>query len=192
MSIPSASSKIIFTMFKFFWVCSIVFKHSQIFWSWSKARFYLTNLHIWALSKIFERTEKILNMVKNIWTWPKKFWTSRWIKHWSKNYFSEKIWWTSEQICLFEWSTLYQWKTVLQIIIWKCWRTDAYCLHSHSGPGLSKIWLYFFKTTGKYCCFVRNDAYCLHSHSTVFQNARSRLVMGKWSSFKISNFFFFR
>ena len=101
------------------------------------------------MSKIFERTGKILNMVKNIWTWPKKFWTSRWIKHWSKNYFSEKIWWTSEQICLFEWSTLYQWKTVLQIIIWKCWRTDAYCLHSHSGPGLSKIWLYFFKTTGK-------------------------------------------
>ena len=86
-------------------------------------------------------------------------------KSWSKNYFSEKIWWTSEQICLFEWSTLYQWKTVLQIIVWKCWRTDAYCLHSHSGPGLSKIWLYLFKTTGKYCCFVSNDAYCLHSHS---------------------------
>ena len=28
--------------------------------------------------------------------------------------------------------------------------------------------------------------------ATVFQNARSRLVMGKWSSFKFSNFFFFR
>ena len=27
---------------------------------------------------------------------------------------------------------------------------------------------------------------------TVFQNSRSRLVMGKWSSFKFSNFFFFR
>ena len=25
------------------------FEHNQIFWSWSKARFYLINLHIWAL-----------------------------------------------------------------------------------------------------------------------------------------------
>ena len=57
MPVPSASSKIIFTAFKFFWACSIFFQHSRIFWLWSKARFYLINSHIWAMS-----------MVKNIWT----------------------------------------------------------------------------------------------------------------------------
>ena len=41
----------------------------NIFWSWSKARFYLINLHIWERSKIFEQIQKILNTVKNIWTW---------------------------------------------------------------------------------------------------------------------------
>ena len=51
MLIPSASSKIIFTTFKFFWACSIFFEHSQIFWSRSKARFYLINSHFWAWSK---------------------------------------------------------------------------------------------------------------------------------------------
>ena len=64
--------------------CKIViyfFKHSQIFWSWSKARFYLINLHIWAWSKIFDHIQKILNTVKNIWTWSKGIWTSRWIRH---------------------------------------------------------------------------------------------------------------
>ena len=50
---PSASSKIIFIAFKFFIACSIFFKQNQIFWSWSKARFYLIYLHIWAWSKIF-------------------------------------------------------------------------------------------------------------------------------------------
>ena len=79
--VPSASSKIIFTMFNFFWACSIFFEHSQIFWSWSKAKFYLINLHIWACSKIFEHIQKILNTVKNIWTWSKNIWTSRWIRH---------------------------------------------------------------------------------------------------------------
>ena len=81
MPIPSASSKIIFTTFKFFWACSLFFEHSQIFWSWSKARFYLINLHIWAWSKIFEHIQKILNTVKNIWTWSKNIWTSKWIRH---------------------------------------------------------------------------------------------------------------
>ena len=81
MPIPSASSKIIFTTFKFFWACSIFFEHSQIFWSWSKARFYLINFHIWAWSKIFEHIQKILNTVKNIWTRSKNIWTSRWIRH---------------------------------------------------------------------------------------------------------------
>ena len=74
LPVPSASSKIIFTVLKFFWASSIFFEHSQIFWSWSKARFYLINLHIWAWSKIFEHIQKILNTVKNIWT-------SRWIRH---------------------------------------------------------------------------------------------------------------
>ena len=83
MPIPSASSKIIFTTFKFFWACSIFFKCSQIFWSWPKARFYLINLHIWAWSKLFEHIQKILNTVKNIWTWSKNIWTSRWIRHMS-------------------------------------------------------------------------------------------------------------
>ena len=81
MSVPSASSKIIFTTFKFFSACSIFFEHSQIFWSWSKARFYLIDLHIWAWSKIFEHIQKILNAIKNIWTWSKNIWTSRWISH---------------------------------------------------------------------------------------------------------------
>ena len=81
LPVPSASSKIIFTTFKFFWACSIFFEHSQIFWSWSKARFYLINLHIWAWSKIFEHIQKILNTVKYIWTWSKNIWTSRWIRH---------------------------------------------------------------------------------------------------------------
>ena len=81
MPIPSASSKIIFSTFKFFWACSIFFEHSQIFWSWSKARFYLISLHIWAWSKIFEHIQKILKTVKNIWTWSKNIWTSRWIRH---------------------------------------------------------------------------------------------------------------
>ena len=85
MPVPSASSKIIFTTFKFFWACSIFFERSQIFWSWSKARFYLINLHIWAWSKIFEHIQKILNTVKNIWTWSKNIWTSRWIRH--KNHY---------------------------------------------------------------------------------------------------------
>ena len=58
MPVPSASSKIIFTTFKFFWAWLIFFEHSQIFWSWSKARFYLINLHIWAWSKIFEHIQK--------------------------------------------------------------------------------------------------------------------------------------
>ena len=81
MPVPSACSKNIFTAFKFFCACSIFFEHSQIFWSWSKARFYLINLHIWAWSKIFEHIQKILNTVKNIWTLTKKIWTSRWIRH---------------------------------------------------------------------------------------------------------------
>ena len=81
MPVPSASSKSIFPEFKFFWACSIFFEHSQIFWSWSKARFYLINLHIWAWSKIFEHIQKILNTVKNIWTWSKNIWTSKWIRH---------------------------------------------------------------------------------------------------------------
>ena len=81
MPVPSACSKNIFTAFKFFCACSIFFEHSQIFWSWSKARFYLINLHIWAWSKIFEHIQKILNTVKNIWTWSKNIWTSRWIRH---------------------------------------------------------------------------------------------------------------
>ena len=87
MPIPSASSKIIFTMFKFFWACSIFFEHSQIFWSCSKARFYLINLHIWAWSKIFEHIQKILNTIKNIWTWSKNIWISRWIRHQNKTWF---------------------------------------------------------------------------------------------------------
>ena len=81
MPVPSACSKIIFTTFKFFWACSIFFEHSHIFWSWSKARFYLINFHIWAWSKIFEHIQKILNMGKYIWTWSKNIWTSRWIRH---------------------------------------------------------------------------------------------------------------
>ena len=81
MPVPSACSKNIFTPFKFFCACSIFFEHSQIFWSWSKARFYLINLHIWAWSKIFEHIQKILNTVKNIWTGAKNIWTSRWIRH---------------------------------------------------------------------------------------------------------------
>ena len=66
MSIPSASSKIILTAFKFFWACSIFFEHSQNFWSWSKARFYLINLHIWAWSKIFEHGQKIFELAGGI------------------------------------------------------------------------------------------------------------------------------
>ena len=87
MPVPSASSKIIFTTIKFFWAWSIFFEHNQIFWSWSKARFYLINLHIWAWSKIFEHIQKILNTVKNIWTWSKNIWTSRWIRHASSKIF---------------------------------------------------------------------------------------------------------
>ena len=81
MPISSPSSKNIFTAFKFFWACSIFFKHSQIFWSWSKARFYFINLHISAWSKIFEHGQKYLTTVKNIWTGSKNIWTSRWIRH---------------------------------------------------------------------------------------------------------------
>ena len=81
MPIPSASSKNIFTVFKFFFALSIFFEHSQIVWSWSKARFYLINLHIWAWSKVFEHIQNILNTIKNIWTWSKNIWTSRWIRH---------------------------------------------------------------------------------------------------------------
>ena len=87
MPVPSACSKNIFTAFKFFCTCSIFFEHSQIFWSWSKARFYLINLHIWAWSKIFEHIQKILNTVKNFWTSAKNIWTSRWIRHKIKNPF---------------------------------------------------------------------------------------------------------
>ena len=55
-----------FTKFKCFWACSKLFKHSQIFWSLSKARFYIINLHICALSKIFEH-------IQNYWTRSKIF-----------------------------------------------------------------------------------------------------------------------
>ena len=93
MPVPSASSKIIFTMFKCFWPCSICFEHSQIFWSWSKARFYFIYLHIWAWSKIFGFIQKILNTVKSIMNMVKNNWTSRWIRHkwiWLQNIWLER------------------------------------------------------------------------------------------------------
>ena len=114
MPIPSASSKNIFTAFKFFWACSIFFEDNQIFWLWSKARFYLINLHIWAWSKIFEHIQKILNTVKTIWTWSKNIWTSRWIRHQcnSEGIFrilKEKNW------------TSYNVKYIAPQLLYKCW-----------------------------------------------------------------------
>jgi len=91
MPIPSASLKNIFTVFKLFWARSMFFQYSQIVWSWSKARFYLINLHIWAWSNLFEHFQKILNMVKNIWTWSKNIWTSRWIRHKSSYDIASKV-----------------------------------------------------------------------------------------------------
>ena len=85
---PSASSKIIFISFKFYWACSIFFKQNQIFWSWSKARFYLIYLHIWAWSKIFGFIQKILNTVKSIMNMVKNNWTSRWIRHMIQSFYS--------------------------------------------------------------------------------------------------------
>ena len=97
MPVPSASSKIVFITFNFFWACLIFFEHSQIFWSWTKARNYLINLHIWAWPKIFEHIQKILNRVKNISTWSKNIWTSRWIRHefteWKPSFgLAHKVW----------------------------------------------------------------------------------------------------
>ena len=124
MPVPSACSKNIFTAFKFFWACSIFFEHSQIFWSWSKARFYLINLHIWAWSKIFEHIQKILNTVKNIWTWSKNIWTSRWIRHVFKKYWtrskkfehSKNIFWTG------------RWNRHMLYVIW-CNLSKVFWMH---------------------------------------------------------------
>ena len=108
MPVPSASSKIIFTTFKFFWACSIFFEHSQFFWSWSKTRFYLINFHIWAWSKIFEHIQNILNTVKNIWLWSKNIWTSRWIRHETSNSGYLLIFWISLNCAKFQqdWTTV--------------------------------------------------------------------------------------
>ena len=71
--------QIIFTVFKFFWACSIFLEHSQIFWFKSKSLPYdFTCLslpkNIWTHSKNIEH-------FKNVWTWSKNIWTSRWIRH---------------------------------------------------------------------------------------------------------------
>jgi hypothetical protein len=46
---------------------------------------------------------------------------------------------------------------------------------------------------GRIAKFIKSyfDFYAF-THATVLQNARSRLVMGKWSSFKFQIFFFIR
>ena len=81
MPIPSDSSKILWPCSFFFEKCSIFFEHSQIFWLWSKARFYIIDLHIWAWSKFLNTFKKYWTLSKIFWTRSKNIWTSRWIRH---------------------------------------------------------------------------------------------------------------
>ena len=41
---------------------------SKMFWTWSKVRFYLINLHIWSWSNKFEHIPKLFTEVKNFWS----------------------------------------------------------------------------------------------------------------------------
>ena len=79
--IPSASSKI-------FWQCSKFFDHLQYFlnvfkyfWPCSNMQIHKLQSHFCQWSKTFECVQKILNLVKKIWTQLKYFWTSRWNRH---------------------------------------------------------------------------------------------------------------